>query len=486
MRFTRRNFLAGGGLALASALLSGCGPLRQALHQPQPFGSWPTGDQATWRRLSRMSFGPTAAERAHVADIGLNAWIEQQLAPATLDDTEASRRLLPFDSLAMDASTIFDLPEETARRELQQAALLRAVYSRRQLHEVMVDFWSDHFNISTLKGDCAWLKIIDDREVVRPHALGKFADLLWASINSPAMLVYLDNQENHAGKPNENYARELLELHTLGVDGGYSQSDVQELARCLTGWSVGDDAYWGHVRFLPEQHDDGPKHVLGQFIPAGGGQRDVEQVFETMLAHPALPRFIARKLVRRFVADEPPAALVEAAAASFARSGGDISTTLRTVLLAPEMAAAPPKLKRPFHMVAGALRQLHADTDGGPPLLEALARMGQPLFQWHTPDGYPDVVSAWSSSLLPRWQFALNLATGGFAGTSLDLAELTEAAGVSDMTSWLDQAATLLYGGPLPSATRTQLTDMLGADWNDEQAQLALAVLLAAPAYQWR
>ncbi len=175
-------------------------------------------------------------------------------------------RVRRFDTLVMDNSIIFGVQEENVRRELQQAALLRAIYSRRQLYEVMVDFWSDHFSISTLKGDCAWLKTIDDREVIRPHALGNFGELLWASMHSPAMLHYLDNQENHAGGPNENYARELLELHTLGVTAGYTQRDVQEVARGLTGWTVDDHLFRGQFRFTPEQHDDGAKTVLGHTI----------------------------------------------------------------------------------------------------------------------------------------------------------------------------------------------------------------------------
>jgi uncharacterized protein (DUF1800 family) len=436
--------------------------------------------------LSRVTFGPTAAERVQVAATGFSAWIEEQLAPDLIDDSFVSRQLWPFDTLHMDHSVIFDVSEDSVQRELQQAALVRAVYSRRQLYEIMVDFWSDHFNISQLKGDCLWLKTIDDREVIRPHALGSFRDLLWASLRSPAMLIYLDNQENRVGRPNENYARELLELHTLGVDAGYTQRDVEEVARCLTGWSVDLEARRGQWRFFPEQHDDLAKQVFGYPIPVGGGEADMERVFEAILAHPALPRFIARKLVRRLVADDPPMALVEAAATTFTATRGDLQAVLRTILLSPMLAIAPPKFKRPLPYIAGALRQLHATTDGGPPLLNTLAAMGQPLFQWHTPDGFPDTTAAWSGSLLARWQFALQLVANELPGTQLDLEALRTTSGATTISEWLDQLGLLLYGQALLPATRDRLVALLGPTWNEAKAQLALAILLAAPVYQWR
>jgi uncharacterized protein (DUF1800 family) len=435
--------------------------------------------------LSRLTFGPRADERARVAEIGLDSWIEEQLAPQSLADTDAALRVRRFDTLLMDPSLIFGVREENVRRELQQATLLRAIYSRRQLFEITVDFWSDHFNISTLKGDGAWLKTIDDREVIRPHALGSFRDLLWASMRSPAMLQYLDNQENHRGAPNENYARELMELHTLGVEASYTQLDVQELARCLTGWTIDRQLFRGQFRFDASVHDTGSKQLLGQIIPAGG-ERDVERVFELLLAHPALPQFIARKLARRFIADDPPAALVEATAATFRRTNGELKAVLATLLHSPEFSAAPPKLKRPLHYVAGALRQLDAETDGGPALLDALAQMGQPLFQWPTPDGFPDTSAAWGGSLLARWRFALGLVAGTIQGTSIDLAALGQASGAGTIEAAFDRFGILLLGAPLPPASVAALTHQLGNDLDQEHLQTVVATLLAAPHYQWR
>jgi uncharacterized protein (DUF1800 family) len=487
MQLTRRQFLTLSGVAAASALLASCSPARTLAGRVAGPGPWPDGGDPAWRALSRLTFGPRADERERAAEIGLDAWIEEQLAPERIADVEATLRVRRFDTLAMDTSMIFGVREDTAIRELQQAALLRAIYSRRQLYEVMVDFWSDHFSISALKGDCAWLKSIDDREVVRPHALGNFGDLLWASMRSPAMLIYLDNQENHAGNPNENYARELLELHTLGVTGGYTQRDVQEVARCLTGWTVDDRLFRGRFRFVPDRHDDGAKTVLGQAIPAGEGERDAERVFELLMAHPATPRFVARKLARRLVADEPPETLVAAAAATFARTRGDITSVLRTILHSAEFAAAPPKLKRPLHYVAGALRQLDAETDGGPALLDSLAAMGQPLFQWPTPDGFPDHTVAWSGALLARWRLSLALAGNEIPGTTIDAPALVGASGARTPAETFDRMGALLLGAaPVPALRNRVLAALSAAGGEDDMTAAIAAAIVASPAYQWR
>ncbi len=485
MQLTRRQFLAASGIAGAAALLAACSPARRLAGRADGPGPWPEGDDAAWRALSRLTFGPRADERAHAATVGLDAWIEEQLAPDQIDDREVALRVRRFDTLSMDSSIVFGTREDTAIRELQQATLLRAVYSKRQLYEVMVEFWSDHFSISSLKGECAWLKTIDDRETIRPHALGSFGDLLWASMRSPAMLIYLDNQENHAGSPNENYARELMELHTLGVTAGYTQRDVQEVARCLTGWSVDARLRRGQFRFFAEQHDDGAKSVLGASIPAGGGAGDAERVFDLLMNHPATPGFIAAKLVRRLVSDDPPAALVGRAAATFARTRGDIAAVLRTILHSAEFAAAPPKLKRPLHLVAGALRQLDAETTGGRPLLAALAEMGQPLFQWPTPDGFPDRSAAWSGALLARWKFALALAQNAIPRTRIDLAALAAAAGDGAPAQVFDRLGALLLGSAPPPALRDQVLGALRSSGEVEPPAM-IAAILASPAYQWR
>lgn len=486
MSLSRRQFLTLSGIATASAALASCAPVRSLIVGDQAQATnFPPTNNSDWRALSRLTFAPRADELARVAEIGIHAWIEEQLAPATIDDGFAERRVRGLNTLTLDNSLIFAVREENVRHELQQAAILRAIYSQRQLYEVIVDFWSDHLNIATTKADCAWLKTIDDREVIRPHALGNFRDLIRASMHSPAMLKYLDQQENHKGKPNENYARELMELHTLGVDAGYTQRDVHQVARCLTGWSVDDNIWRGQFRFHADDHDDGEKFALGQAITAGGEQ-DGERVLDLLMAHPALPRFIARKLARRFVSDDPPAQLVVSVAEVFSKTNGDINATLRAIFFSDEFKNASAKFKRPLHFVAGALRQLHAETDAEQPILDTLARMGQPLFQWPTPDGFPDYTAAWDGNVLPRWQFALALASNGLKGTSVNLKSLAESAQVKTMDDALNKFSALLFGLSLPRVARDELVKLFGREVDEQGAQVALAVLISAPQYQWR
>jgi uncharacterized protein (DUF1800 family) len=302
----------------------------------------------------------------------------------------------------------------------------------------MVEFWTDHFNIDISKGDCAWLKVADDRNVIRQHCLGRFADLLRASALSPAMLWYLDGRVNRRSKPedspNENYARELLELHTLGVHGGYSQRDVMEVARSLTGWTVRPKSGFrkGAVEFEPGQHDNDEKTVLGRRIPAGGGQGDLEQVLELVAHHPSTARHIAWKLCRRFVADDPPEPAVVAVARAFKDNDGDIRATLRAIFARGEFRCdrlRGAKLKRPFHFLVSALRALDATTDVPPPLLELLTSMGRAPFQYPTPDGYPTDSSSWRNTLVWRWKLAALLSDNRIPGTRVDLEDLRRRAG---------------------------------------------------------
>ena len=495
---SRRDFLRLAGLVGAGAAVAGCAPVYSRLGgpaEPAAAESLPALRARDWLALNRLTFGPRLAERSRVAETGLGAWIEEQLAPAAIDDGAANWRLRQFetlslapDDLANIGNKLFDNLDKTAvPAELRQATLMRQVYSRQQVYEVMVEFWSDHFHISVDKGDCWFLKTVDDREVIRPHALGRFRDLLWASAHSPAMLVYLDNQANLREAPNENYARELLELHTLGVDGGYTQADVMELARALTGWTVKEKFWRGEFSFNPDFHDPEPKTVLGLRLEPDG-QAEAERVLEHLAVHPATARFIAFKLARRFIADDPPADLVARAALAFTATEGDIAAVLRVLLLdglAGHDPLAAPKLKRPIHFVASALRALNAETDAGPALHDYLIRMGQPYFAWPTPDGYPDVAAPWSGNLMPRWQFALALARGEIAGTRF---ELSPALSEGD-PSWVAvMLSTRILGQPLaPDASASLLANLRAAGAGAEDLPSILtAGLLASPAFQWR
>jgi uncharacterized protein (DUF1800 family) len=382
--------------------------------------------------LSRAAYGPWPGDLDRVRSMGTDAWIEEQLAPENIDDSACDLRARRFETIWHDPGTCYEYKKPVLREELTRHTLLRAVYSKRQLFEVMVGFWTDHLNINLEKGDCIYLKPADDRLVIRQHALGKFKDVIRASATSPAMLVYLDGKENKKASPsdvpNENYARELLELHTLGVDGGYTQTDVYEAARCLTGWRLRTRWRKGTVYFEKSLHDDGEKFVLGERIPAGGAEADVDRLVEIACNHPATAKHIATKLVRRLVADEPPAALITRVAQVFTASGGDIKELVRTVLRSEEFKQAKgTKFKRPFQYIASSLRALGADTHAHQPLIEYLSRMGQGPFQYPTPDGYPDRIEPWLGTLLWRWNFAFALASSRVPSVNVSLDQLDHA-----------------------------------------------------------
>src|SRR5678816_3564882 len=425
-----------------------------------------TEDQRVIHVLNRLGFGARPGDVERVKAMGLENYINQQLNPEKISDTFAENKLRELSTLNMTTAELYEkypqpgqllrqlqargmLPEEMSADaaknnqntppanplenekyrqviqeyyrenglqrpqriidELQASRILRAVYSERQLQEVMVDFWTNHFNIFANKGADRWLLPAWDRDTIRPNAMGKFSTLLQATAQSPAMLFYLDNfqsvspnanqrrggllqqlrpqqQQRQRRGINENYARELMELHTLGVDGGYTQKDVQEVARCFTGWTIfqprggaaavnamnggeGARRNAGSFFFNARVHDDGEKTVLGHKIPAGGGIKDGLTVLDILAHHPSTAKFIAKKLVRHFVADTPPQSLVDRVAATFTKSDGDIRETLKAIFVSKEFNSTEAyrvKIKRPFELVVSAIRTLGADTNGGP------------------------------------------------------------------------------------------------------------------------
>ncbi len=511
---TRRSLLQSAALGTGAAALASCersiSGLTQALGQNVPEKLEPPATATIdpdFHLLARAAFGPWPGDLAKVKAMGRKAWIEQQLDPESISDQLCDLRARRFESVFLSAGNAYEFRKPVLRDELTRYSLLRAIYSQRQLYEVMVEFWTDHLNIDLEKGDCIYLKPSDDREVIRRHALGNFHELIRASATSPAMLVYLDGKSNKvrkgtADKPNENYARELMELHTLGVHGGYTQTDVREAARCLSGWTYNfkrialhrDSSY-----FLPEWHDNGEKTVLGHTFAPGGGEQDLDRLVKVVCSHPSTARFIAHKLCVRFVGYTPPASIVDAVAAEFTRTGGDIKSMLRLLLNSEEFAASSGDLlKRPFRFMVSALRALGADThvhDADPlrhhtgPLTEYLARMGHGLFQYPTPDGYPMEETPWMGTLLWRWNFGLSLAGGKMAGVSLPMADLEKALGTEGSR---DAVAARWWGhlvGRKPTADELQaLADATQAHASKGDARTAraelLGLMLAAPAFQ--
>ncbi len=338
-------------------------------------------------------------------------------------------------------------PQQLIAFDLSEGKLYRAILSNQQLEEQLVDFWYNHFNVFLDKGADRYLVPTYEREAIRPHVLGKFRDLLEATAKSPAMLFFLDNWQSvspgaprrmNAKQPvrglNENYARELMELHTLGVDGGYTQKDVTEVARCFTGWTIRLPRQGGDFFYNDRVHDKGEKTVLGQKIPAGGGKDDAEKVLDILAKHPSTARFISKKLAQRFVADDPPKRLIDKMAKTFRDKKGDIREVMKTMLTSDEFfskAAYRAKVKSPFEMVVSAVRATRAQVDFAFPLARQIADLGQPLYRKLEPTGYSDVNSEWvnSSALLARMNFALSLTQNKVPGSKVDVASFSGGAG---------------------------------------------------------
>lgn len=426
--------------------------------------------------------------------------------------------------------------------ELAMAKVTRAVYSDRQLQQIMDDFWFNHFNVFAGKGDVKWLMTSYERDVVQPHTLGKFKDLLDATAHSPAMLFYLDNylsadpnaaasaaaqraarQQAHRGwfggstpprpqpKPkkgarglNENYGRELMELHTLGVDGGYTQKDVTEVARCFTGWSIEKPREEATFKFDEKLHDPDPKIVLGKKIHAGG-MKDGEQVIELLSKNPNTAKFISTKLARRFVSDNPPPALVARMAKEFQSSDGDIRAVMKTMIYSPEFwsrDAYRAKVKTPFELVVSTARALGTDVDTPMPLVQWTGRIGEPLYQCQPPTGYSDKADAWvnTGALLNRLNYSLALASNKVRGSRSDTASLLGVDGTgpvgSDAKVALDRAVQVFLGGQTSPTTvetlqkQIESPQILQAKLDDPIKRVDLGVVaglvLGAPEFQRR
>ena len=489
-------------LALTTAL---CTP--QAAGPNQVRAAAPSADQkAIVHLLNRVGYGPRPGDVEKVREMGLQKYIDQQLHPERIDDAGMVARLSGLVTVNLSSREISEqyeqpqlelrqqrkqqaaaappngqapqrpnpdtmtpemrraarggaLPQQQAQAvlvELQEQKLLRAIYSERQLQEVLTDFWFNHFNVDARKGRDRFLLTEYEREAIRPNVLGKFRDLLGATAKSPAMLFYLDNfqsvdpnagaarggrglrpgvtigrgrggftmpipmprPQQQARAPrglNENYGRELMELHTLGVEGGYTQKDVTEVARAFTGWTIDNPRQGGGFQFNARMHDEREKVVLGHRIKAGG-INDGEQVLDILASHPSTARFIATKLARRFVGDTPPASLVDRLAAKFKDTKGDLREVMRTLLTSPEFEspeAYRAKVKTPLEFIVSAVRAAGAEVVNSRQLVNSMQQLGMPLYQCQPPTGYKDTADAWTNTgaLVNRMNFATTLAS---------------------------------------------------------------------------
>ncbi len=419
------------------------------------------------RLLQRISLGWNEAELARIQEAGYEAYLDEQLDYEAIDDSRLEDVLRnAFPTLTMSPAEISEAHLE--RRgvpifELILASIFRAIYSPRQLFERMVVFWTDHFNIDLLSDLGFLLKPTDDREVIRRHAMGKFPELLRASAHSPAMLVFLTNDTNDKDRPNENYARELMELHTMGADKGYTERDVKEVSRCFTGWALegrAAGAELGRFLFNARRHDDGAKTVLGQAIPAGGGESDGERVIDILVGRRRTARFLSKKLLRHFWGYEPKKKAIDQVADAYMRSGGDIREMLRVVLRRNRMAKATPKLKRPLHLSVSAIRALMGEVSNPRYVLGWLQSVGHPPFAWPMPNGYPDTEDFWSGLLISRWGFAANLPTEKRSGVRIDPALIDESLGAGKLVRRIDNR---LFNGAMSKTTKAGVRSYLDA-----------------------
>ncbi|MEJ7729515.1 MAG: DUF1800 domain-containing protein [Polyangiaceae bacterium] len=530
--------------------------------------------------LDRLGFGARPGEAERVAREGVDAWIARQMQPATLPDAQLEEALRALPSLSMSMKELItaypkpkpmpakpdgaaegddakgrkpaapaapskakkakarpgeldmdriEKPGVPAAKEdagkkprqiladLSAQKVMRAVQSERQLQEVLVDFWFNHFNVFARKSQQTLYTLGDyERTAIRPNVFGKFRDLLGATAQHPAMLFYLDNYRSAAEqgatagagagkKPakakarglNENYGRELLELHTVGVDGGYSQDDVRQAARALTGWTVNEPAADPAFVFRPAMHDTGAKTVLGTALDRGG-KGDGEQLLDLLARRPETARFVARKLAQRFVSDAPPQPLVDRLAETFTRTDGDLRAVYTALFASPEMwapEARTAKTRKPFELAASALRATGASYDGSPQLVGRIERLGEPLYRCQPPTGYKDTADAWVSTgaLVSRINFGIDLAAGKIQGVKMDTRPLAGSASLDDSEALVDAlSAALLHRAPSAGTRATILAALKKDDAVDYQepspTQLpqAVGLLLGSPEFQKR
>jgi hypothetical protein len=457
--------------------------------------------------VQRVTQGFALEEYERARALGYEAYLEEQLAPLAIDDGAMDARLAGHTTLGMDPRRLFELYAEDFGEpyfQLKGAVLLRSVHSRRQLLERMCAFWNDHFSIDHNKGDLEWALLPEnERLVVRPHALGSFPAMLSASAHGGAMLFYLDNWLNARTAPQENYARELLELHTLGLGGGYGEGDVREVAKCFTGWTLGGGpASTTFLRGVFESalHTPGPKFVLGHEIPNFPPRADAQRVLDVVAAHPSTARFLARKLLRWLLTPQPPEALVERVAAVFLATNGDISAVLRVILARENLGALGPlraKFRRPLHFVTSLLRALGAEVSDPLYLVFSLYSTGHVPFDRVQPDGYPDTVEAWGHSLLPRWRFANELLLGAgpdgtpIPGVSLayaDIAERLEYGGPGDRRGLAERIDARVLGRALAPSEREALQEYIdgfGTPFGPNALLESIALGACMPGYQW-
>jgi uncharacterized protein (DUF1800 family) len=473
-------------------------------------------EQKALHALNRLAYGPRPGDVERLTaggDPEVWAFVEEQLAGDSIADSAVDARLSELNALTMSVPELqrefprldeiakergVDLGNPEARRalmnqidpdhllrrldeEIMDQKLVVATEGRRQLQALLVDFWFNHFNVNRDKGPVHWMVLPYERDAIRAHVYDRFREMLGAVARSPAMLFYLDNwvsvrerpaDPRHPNQPglNENYARELMELHTLGVTGGYTQNDVREAARCLTGWSIDQPQKAATYAFHPRAHDDGEKVVLGEHFPADGGEQDGEKLLDLLAKRPATARFLSFELARFFVSDAPPPALVDRMAQAYLANDGDLRAVYRVLFASDAFwsrEAYDAKVKSPLIFAVSAVRALDGHVDNAAPLAGEIGKMGEPLYQCQPPTGYRDEAQAWvnTGALVARLSFGLRLAQGKLGGVHGHFLPLAAGRMAPDPSGFIDLAGMELLHGQLTAPTR----EVLLAELSPEQ-----------------
>ncbi len=492
---SRRDMLF--GRALGSALLGGAMSIpafaeKTVEQEIAEQGKGAKGYDPLLRRLvERCCYGASKQDLDLAAEMGYDDYLDYQLDHTNIDDSDLQDRLSDFVSLNWSAKQLADAANEGNYEvfyEIINSTIMRSAYSKRQLYERMSEFWRDHFNIYIEKDYMYYMLPTDTRDVVRKHALGSFPDMASASMHSPAMLIYLDNDPSSKEAPNQNYARELMELHTLGV-GNYTQKDVEEVARCLTGYSFVweyENPNWGKFKFYGWAHDKKKKKVLGYEIPKKGGVKDAQIVLDILTNSPEYApitgRFIGRKLANWLWGYNPPEALVNSIADTYVSSGGNIKKMIKVALSPEWLVQSMPKLKRPYHLVMSTLRMVPSEIIDFWAIRYTLSLMGHEPYQWSPPNGYADTLEYWAGGLLPRWRYGSYIYSQNYN----PVFDLSAFEGEMDTDTFIKKVSNTFFAGKMTQSDKTILgnyaAESIASEWRRREV-LGLAV--SSSNFQW-
>ncbi len=488
---SRRTFIQGTALGAA---IGGVATARGARAQSAGTPAIPSLRDDLRLLLNRTTQGYTPEVWQEARTRGFQGFLEWQLDYENIDDSDVDAILTQLPSLGMTPYEIYTSYGDSAfyaLYEMRLAALIRSYLSRRQLYDRMVEFWTDHLNIYGLKDGMWYFQPRDQLRTIQAHALGKFPDMLRASATSGAMLYYLDNYLSFAGAVNENYGREVLELHTLSVEGPYNEQDVKEVARCFTGWSINFDLNpnYGLFHFYNNLHDHEPKTVLGHVIDVDGAQDGIA-VLNILAAHPATANFIAKKMTAWLLCEDPPQSVVDSAAQAYIATGGDIKSMIRIILSHESITAADafnkPKFQRPWRFAMSLLRATNPTITDGLGVIDQLDRMGHGPLYWPAPDGYPDKLSRWGHGVFDRWSFASRLFGNQMYGASFSNQQIADLFQGYPQSQLAVRANEILTGGTLPASDVAEIQAYVNSKFlvNDLYRE-TLALTASSPNYQF-